>query len=425
MIQLAEDLDTLTREDIKRLRAANLGATLTAARRSPALEFSGDDLVDAPLLSPSDLASAAPPRSQRFLFAGDPAGLVIRSSGTAAIAKVMYHSWPFTRRVEVLGARGVRAALPDRPRRIANCVPVGELNGTFLFVHEVGRLLDALVFPIIAATPLEKAATLIADHRIDTVVAAPAYCYELVTGAEPSRWATLRNLLYSGEAMGAERLALVRAAAPQLTVRSLAYSTSETGPIGYQCPRLDGTTTHHVHEDAMVVEIVDEQTGEPVPDGTSGEVVLTPLSDSGMALLRYRIGDRGFLHDRPCECGSAAQLLTLSGRTAQSANVDTATISSQQLMGGLATLGVTDTADCQLQVRWTFPTYRVRLLLSTRTPAGITADAVLQAFSGAFQMHYVLTGPRCSAFTVERVGLGQFAQNERGKIPIIYQHFGS
>jgi phenylacetate-CoA ligase len=171
--------------------------------------FRGDDLAQLPLLSPSELAVAAPPRSQRFLFADERPGLVLKSSGTAAIAKVIYHSWPFTRRVELLGARGVRAALPDTPRRIANCTMVGELNGTFLFVHEIGRLLDALVLPVTCSSSIERTATIIAEHGVDTVVAGPAYLCELVTRVDPSRLATLRNLLYSGEAMGAERLAMV------------------------------------------------------------------------------------------------------------------------------------------------------------------------------------------------------------------------
>lgn len=105
-----------------------------------------------------------------------------------------------------------------------------------------------------------------------------------------------------------------------------------------------------MHEDAVLVEIIDENSGKPVPDGAEGEVVVTALSDTGMALLRYRIGDRGYFNVGPCECGSPARLLTLLGRTAQSLDVDSWTISSDQLMGGLAGPGVTDPADCQPQV---------------------------------------------------------------------------
>jgi len=99
MIHLADNLDTLSRAEIDHLRAENLSTMLAAAHRSSPTEFAGGDLLHWPALSPSELAVSAPPRSERFLFAGDRTGLVIRSSGTAAVAKVMYHSWPFTRRV--------------------------------------------------------------------------------------------------------------------------------------------------------------------------------------------------------------------------------------------------------------------------------------------------------------------------------------
>ena len=88
----------------------------------------------------------------------------------------------------------------------------------------------------------------------------------------------------------------MRSAVPDLAVRSLAYSTSETGPLGYQCRHQAGAV-HHLHEDANVLEVVDEA-GRPVPPGTPGELVVTPLTTSGMALLRYRLGDRGQLLDR-------------------------------------------------------------------------------------------------------------------------------
>jgi len=58
----------------------------------------------------------------------------------------------------------------------------------------------------------------------------------------------------------------------------------------------------HLHPDLMAVEIVDEG-GAPVPDGTPGEVVATPLGTSAMPLLRFRTGDIASLHSAPCPCG--------------------------------------------------------------------------------------------------------------------------
>lgn len=477
-IRLAADLDALPRAAIDRLRAENLAATIAAARATPAVRrrWPGldGDFRRLPILHPADVAAAGPPHSAELLLGGDPTGLLLRTSGTAARAKVMYHSWQFTTQVERLGARGLRAALtaprrratlpgappraalpgappratppgspsraallgaprpvtppgspswaapPGAPRRVANCMSAGQLNGAHLFVHDVTRRLGALAVPFGNGTSVADVAAVIAEHGIDTLVAGPAYGADLVTGAPPETLRALRHLLYLGGPMGTEREAAIAAIAPALTVRSFAYSTSETGPIGYQCTRLGGGD-HHVHEDAILLEIVDGETGAPVPDGVPGEVVVTPLSSTGMALFRYRVGDRGYLRPEPCSCGSAARVLTLLGRADQSLTVDTTTISSDQLLGALAPLGIREATDCQLQVLWDRQAYRVRLLLSPRTPTDVDAAAVRAAVSGAYQLNKVLTGPRCASFTVDRVPVTRFARTERDKVPVLYQ----
>ncbi|TCO62744.1 phenylacetate--CoA ligase family protein [Actinocrispum wychmicini] len=427
-IVLATDLSTLSRPDLERLRDNNLHAMLAAAgasdsvrRRWPALDQVTDvtDLARLPVLAPQDLEAACPPRSAELLFGDgdDDGGLVIRSSGTSGLNKVMYHSWEFTRQVNLLGARGVRAAAPDLPRKVANCMHPAELGGAFTFVHDVLRRIRALAFPLGTKPTIPHVAELVAEHGIDTVVSSPAYGTDLIV-REPGRH--LRNLLYLGEPVGPARQELIKAVAPDVTIRSFAYSTTETGPIGYQCPHLEHAT-HHVHEDAVVVEIVDETTGEPVPEGSPGAVLVTPLSTTGMALFRYWVGDRGRLGPPGCACGSSARLLTLLGRTGQTLVVDTWKVSADQLMERLTGLGVTDPADCQFQVLWDFPHYQVRLLLSPRTPAGLTTAIVAESLHEAHHIHQVIAGPRCAGFTVERVGTEMFARTERDKVPVLYQ----
>ncbi len=427
-LRIAADLDSLSREEISSLQQANFTATVDMARHSAAVHerwpeldkvTSVSELARLPLLTPTQLADGCPPRSREFLLDGADGGLVIRSSGTAGKAKMMYHSWQSEWQTNFLGARGVRAALDSPPRAIANCMTPGELNGAFLFVHGLSRYLSAMTFPLGARTTVADTATMIEEHGIDTLVAAPAYGTELVTTMR-GKLGSLRHYMYLGEALGRARRDALREAAPELDVRSFSYSTNETGPIGYQC-RHAGEGVHHVHEDGVLVEILDEDTGEPVPPGTTGELVVTRMSDAGMVLFRYQIGDRGYVNTESCPCGSAAMLITLAGRTTQSLNVDVWVVSSDQLMSGLAGLGITDPADCQLQVLWDVTTYRLRLLLSPSTPAGVTAEQVIAGVRDKYQLFKVMTNARCTSFTVERVDVTQFATTGRGKVPVLYQ----
>jgi phenylacetate-CoA ligase len=67
------------------------------------------------------------------------------------------------------------------------------------------------------------------------------------------------------------------------------YGMTETGPVAFQ--RTGGPDALHIIEESYFAEIIDPQTGAPVADGTTGELVLTPLGREASPLLRYRTGD--------------------------------------------------------------------------------------------------------------------------------------
>ncbi|WP_188093939.1 phenylacetate--CoA ligase [Sulfurimonas sp. CVO] len=59
----------------------------------------------------------------------------------------------------------------------------------------------------------------------------------------------------------------------------------------------------HVFEDHFFVEIIDPITGEEMPEGERGELVITPLTKQALPLLRYRTGDITSITKEPCKCG--------------------------------------------------------------------------------------------------------------------------
>jgi phenylacetate-CoA ligase len=77
------------------------------------------------------------------------------------------------------------------------------------------------------------------------------------------------------------------------------YAATELQTAFTECGA--GRGGHH-QPDLVIVEIVDDE-GQPMPDGTPGEVVITTLGIEGMPLLRYRTGDIAALHAEPCSCG--------------------------------------------------------------------------------------------------------------------------
>ncbi len=83
---------------------------------------------------------------------------------------------------------------------------------------------------------------------------------------------------------------------------------TEMGPLAVEC--VAGPGGLHVLETEFIVEVVDPATGEAVPPGTEGELVVTNLGRVGSPLLRYRTGDLVCIDSAPCPCGrTLARLL--------------------------------------------------------------------------------------------------------------------
>jgi len=93
------------------------------------------------------------------------------------------------------------------------------------------------------------------------------------------------------------------------------YGLSEIiGPgVAIECPEKQGL---HIWEDHFIAEIIDPDTGEVLPPGEQGELVITSLTKEALPMLRYRTRDITRLITEPCACGRThKRLYRFSGRT--------------------------------------------------------------------------------------------------------------
>ena len=89
------------------------------------------------------------------------------------------------------------------------------------------------------------------------------------------------------------------------------YSMTETGYAGaVGCSNPGG---YHIWESGVYYEVIDPATGELVPDGQTGEVVVTTLTKRAMPFIRYRTGDTGRIIPGKCACGSDLKRLSRIG----------------------------------------------------------------------------------------------------------------
>lgn len=156
----------------------------------------------------------------------------------------------------------------------------------------------------------ERLVQAIHDLRPTTLVSTPSYAfflhglYQTIFPDEPR---TIAHLRVGGE--GASPAMLQRLGQLWQGDVRLWYGSTEIGIIAYTCEQGD----YHVTAGNTYLEIVDD-TGNVVPRGQIGKVVLTTLGRVGTPIVRYQSGDRGILLDADCPCGRSLPRLRIFGR---------------------------------------------------------------------------------------------------------------
>jgi phenylacetate-CoA ligase len=181
---------------------------------------------------------------------------------------------------------------------------------------ESGALaLGCTVFPA-GTGQTEQQLQAMADLRPDAYIGTPSFLRILLEKADETGVAlpALRKASVGGEGFPPplrDRLSARGVAAYQ------SYGTADLGLVAYETESREGL----VLDEQVIVEIVRPGTGEPVPDGEVGEVVVTPLS-TAYPLVRFGTGDLSAILPGPCPTGrTAPRIRGWLGRADQSAKV--------------------------------------------------------------------------------------------------------
>ncbi len=321
-----EELETMPREALRELQAERLRKTVRIAAQSPfykkVFEEHGitpesiqsvDDIRKIPFTTKQDLRDNYP----FGLVAGDPkdAVRIHSSSGTTGTPTVIVHSqhdldsWAnlIARCLYMVGVRNTDV--------FQNSSGYGMFTGGLGFQYGAERL-GCTTVPA-AAGNSKRQMKFIQDFKTTVLHAIPSYAVRLAEvfqeeGIPPST--TSLNVL----AIGAEPHTDEQRKKIESLLGVKAYNcfgmTEMNGPgVGFECKEQNGM---HIWEDSYILEIIDPETGEPMPEGELGELVLTTLDREQMPLLRYRTRDLTRIIPGSCPCGRTHRRIDrLKGRT--------------------------------------------------------------------------------------------------------------
>jgi phenylacetate-CoA ligase len=150
------------------------------------------------------------------------------------------------------------------------------------------------------------------DNSATVVFCTPTYALRLVEVAQSEKidlpGSTVRAVIVAGEAGGSVLETRARIEAGWGARVFDHNGMTETGPLGFECLEAPGSL--HLLETAIIPEVIDPQTLQPVPPGTPGELVVTSFRRVASPLIRYRTGDVVCIDPAPCPCGRAMVRLT-------------------------------------------------------------------------------------------------------------------
>jgi phenylacetate-CoA ligase len=261
-----------------------------------------DDLGRLPFTTKDDLVAdqaAHPPFGTNLTYPLERYTHLHQTSGTTGVTLRVLDTpedWAWWRRNLgiVLRSAGVGAA--DRVALAYSFGPYIQFWASYEGAQDVG----AMVIALGGMDSLQRLVTM-RDYGATTLLCTPTYAVHLARVAEQNdlsgALASVERIVCTGEP-GASIPSVRRRIQLGWGARCHDHAgLSEVGSFGYPC---DGCGGMHLREDEFIAEILDPETGAPVPDGATGELVVTALARTGFPVIRYRTGDVVERHAEPC-----------------------------------------------------------------------------------------------------------------------------
>ncbi|MDX2494597.1 MAG: phenylacetate--CoA ligase [Desulfuromusa sp.] len=324
---LNRDAECLPREEIRKLQLKRLQTTLSlVANNVPCYQAKFKDSG----FKPGDLQSLDDLRHLPFTTKDDlrinyPYGMfavpmreVVRihsSSGTTGKPTVVGYTKEDIHTWTELVARFMTAAGVTQEDIVHIAFGYGLFTGAF-GLHYGSEAIGASVIPISGGNT-DKQIMIMQDYRSSALVCTPSYGLTLADrmekqGIDPHSLA-LRVGLFGAEPWS-EQMRV------ELEQRLGIIATDNYGLSEIMGPGVAGECLYkqgmHLAEDHFLAEIIDPDSGEVLPEGSIGELVLTSLTKQAFPMIRYRTRDITRLNYEVCECGrTLARMEKTRGRT--------------------------------------------------------------------------------------------------------------
>jgi len=206
-----------------------------------------------------------------------------------------------------------------------------------LGLHYGAERLGASVIPISGGN-IKRQVKIMQDFKTTALMCTPNYAF-LIADAIMEMGVNVNSLSLKYGLFGAEPWSETMRHELQEKLKIIAtdnYGLSEVMSPGVagECFERNGL---HINEDHFLVEVVDPESLEPLPEGKTGELVITSLTKEAFPVIRFRTRDLTSLIAEPCPCGrSFVRMAKVTGRTDDMIKIKGITVFPSQIESVLA-----------------------------------------------------------------------------------------
>jgi len=320
------EIETAERNEIGKLQLERLNRAIAGASKTPyygkifrekGVSAEGikslKELSMLPFTTKNDLRLSYPDG-----MVAVPRGEIVRmhaSSGTTGKPTVIFYTARDISEWAELVARCMTATGTTRDDVFQNMMSYGLFTGG-LGLHYGAERLGAMVIPSATGNSLRQI-QLIQDFRTTVIHITPSYSLHLVevieqNGVNPYDLG-IKKAYLGAEPYSEETRTKIENQWGLDAYNSYGLSEMNGPGVAFECENKDGM---HVWEDFYIPEIINPDTGETLPDGEEGELVLTHINREAMPIIRYRTRDLTRIMPEPCGCGRTHRRIErIKGRT--------------------------------------------------------------------------------------------------------------
>ena len=320
------EIETIERKDLEKLQLARLQKALAAAATTPFYrKVFSDHNVDVSKVTTLEHLQDLPLTTKHDLRLSYPDGMVpisrsdiVRlhaSSGTTGKSTVIFYSKRDVDEWADLVARSMVATGTTRDDVFQNMMGYGLFTGG-LGLHYGAERLGAMVIPSSTGNSL-KQIQLMQDFQTTVIHITPSYSLHLVevikeNGVNPPDL-TVKKAYLGAEPYSEETRDKIEKLWGLEAYNSYGMSEMNGPGVAFECVHKNGM---HLWEDFYIIEVINPETGQPLPDGEEGELVLTHINREAMPIIRYRTRDLTRIIPEECSCGRTHRRMErIKGRT--------------------------------------------------------------------------------------------------------------